>query len=384
MKFSEIPKDTPDDQFVFIECDITGKTKKTRYGAAKQNVARNNGQYITNWGLTKLNNPMKNKEVKEKIKKTNLERYGNELAMNSQENIEKRKEQFKDKEFVKQRSEKSKKTCQEKYGVEHHMKSEAVQEKQKKVMQEKYGVDHPLQNKEILEKMQNTVKERYGIENVAQVPEVRVKMAQTTLERYGVQHYNQLPEMKDYLRQNCKEWLTESYANPWAKGIMRPEEWNQKQSATMAAKIVSGKFNPEDSRFYVTGYFKSKKCKKQKAFFRSSLELRTHYLLHHDDDVIWYENEPFAIPYESAKGIRHYIPDFFVVRKSKRPDLLEIKPAFRMREEQVQYKIEIAQNYSKENNCDFSYLDEKYLKNQVPLSIDELKALEFVEIIKLI
>ena len=115
MKFSEIPKDTPDDQFVFIECDITGKTKKTRYGAAKQNVVRNNGQYITNWGLTKLNNPMKNKEVKEKIKKTNLEKYGAENVMQSAEVKRKLKE-----------------TIMEKYGVEHQMHLSKIKEKIKK------------------------------------------------------------------------------------------------------------------------------------------------------------------------------------------------------------------------------------------------------------
>ena len=68
MKFNEISKDTPDKQMVHIECDVCGKTKKTTYGAAKDNVARNNGTYITNWGLLMLNNPAKQENVKEKIK----------------------------------------------------------------------------------------------------------------------------------------------------------------------------------------------------------------------------------------------------------------------------------------------------------------------------
>jgi hypothetical protein len=163
MKFQEIPETTPDDEFIFIECDITGKTKKTRYGAAKANVAKNNGKYITNWGLAKLNNPMKRQEVKDKIKKTNLGKYGTECPLNTKENTEKRLEKmFGTQEAIDARTEKTKKTNLEKFGVEYAAQSQQCKEKAKQTFREKYGASHPLQNSEILAKVQATNLERYG------------------------------------------------------------------------------------------------------------------------------------------------------------------------------------------------------------------------------
>jgi hypothetical protein len=359
-----------------------GKENTPLFKVAKKNFENNNGKHICRSCQLKSKNPMRNKDVQEKIKKTCLKKYGVTNPMNKTEHVEKRKQQFENQEFVDQVIEKRKETCKEKYGTEFAQQNEQVKQKQKATMQERYGVDHPYQSPEIMAKMKANNLEKYGVENVAQLPETQIKMAKTTLEKYGVERYNQLPEMKDYLRENCKEWLKESYANPWAKGIIRPEEWNQKQSETMTQKIINGEFNPEDKRFYVTGYYTSKKCKKLKSFFRSSLELMMNYLLDVNDDVVWYENEPFSIPYEKAPGIiRNYVPDFFAFRKENKPLLLEIKPAFRMRETEVLYKVKAAESFCEKNNLEFIYIDEKFL-NKNSLSLKELELLEHVEIIK--
>jgi len=353
------------------------KIIKLKY--AEKNFKDNNGKHICRKCQLKNKNPMKRQEVKEKVKKTCEEKYGG-MPMNSKERIEERKQLFKNEEYKKQWVEKHKKTSIKKYGVEHPMHLESTKNKQKQSMQEKYGVNHPYQSKEIMSKMKENNLKKYGVENVAQLPEVQIKMAKTTLERYGVEHYNELPEMKDYLRENCREWLAESWANPWAKGIVRPEEWNQKQSQTMTEKILNGEFNPEDKRFYVTGYYKSLKCKKEKAFFRSSLELMMHYFLDNDDDIVWYENEPFAIQYEKVPGVfRNYIPDFFAFRKSKCPIIAEIKPSFRMREQEVGYKVDAGKLFCEKNGFEFMYIDEKYLKIH-SVTLKELKLLPQVEI----
>lgn len=358
-----------------------GQESMLKLKYAEKNFKDNEGKHICRKCYLKNKNPMKKKETVEKLKKTFEEKYGG-MPMNSQEQIDKRREKFKDKEFVEQWTEKRKKTNLERYGNEFTQQVESVKQKQKATMQERYGVDHPYQSPEIMAKMKASNLEKYGVENVAQLPEVQIKIAKATLEKYGVEHYNQLPEMKDYLRENCKEWLKESYANPWAKGITRPEEWNQKQSETMTQKIINGEFNPEDKRFYVTGYYTSKKCKKLKAFFRSSLELMMNYLLDVNDDVVWYENEPFSIPYEKSPGIiRNYVPDFFAFRKENKPLLLEIKPAFRMREAEVLYKVKAAESFCEKNNLEFIYIDEKFL-NKNSLSLKELELLKHVEVIK--
>jgi hypothetical protein len=352
------------------------KIIKLRY--AEKNFKDNNGKHICRKCQLKFKNPMKRQDIKDKVKKTCEEKYGG-MPMNTKERIEERKVKFKDEKYKQQWLEKRKKNSLEKYGVEHPMHLEATKEKQKQTMQEKYGVDHPYQSPEIMAKMKENNLKKYGVENVAQLPEVQIKMAKTTLDRYGVEHYNQLPEMKDYLRENCRDWLAESWANPWAKGIIRPEEWNQKQSQTMTDKILSGEFNPEDKRFYVTGYYTSAKCKKKKAFFRSSLELMMHYILDCDLDVVWYENEPFAIQYEKVPGVfRNYIPDFFAFRSSKCPLLAEIKPAFRMREQEVGHKVEAGKKFCEINVFEFMYIDEVFLKLN-SLDLNELKKLTQIE-----
>jgi hypothetical protein len=366
------------------DCDggfeTCGQERMLKLRYAEKNFGDNGGKHICRKCFMKNKNPMKSKEVQEKIKKTCLEKYGTEMPVNKKELVEERKAKFKDEEFKKQWVEKHRQTSLERYGVEHPMHLKETKERQRQTIQEKYGVDHAMQSEEVKKKTRKTNMERYGVENAAQSPEVRVKMAQTTLQRYGVEHYNQLPEMKDYLRENCREWLAKSWANPWAKGIVRPEEWNQKQSQRMTEKILSGDFNPEDKRFYITGYFTSPKCKKERAFFRSSLELMMHYIFDNDEDIVWYENEPFAIQYEKAPGVvRNYIPDFFAFRKSKCPLLAEIKPAFRMREQEVGYKVDAGQKFCKQNGFEFIYIDEKYLRSN-SIDLKQLKMLAHVEL----
>lgn len=62
-------------------------------------------------------------------------------------------------------------------------------------------------------------------------------------------------------------------------------------------------------------------------------------------------------------------------------DEIEIKPAFRMREQEVQIKVEVAKKYCENNNLDFDYIDEHYLKANSP-SLEEIKLLSNVEIKK--
>ena len=48
--------------------------------------------------------------------------------------------------------------------------------------------------------------------------------------------------MRDYLRENCPQWLQESWdAGGPMKGITRPEEWSQKQRETVMQLMDEGK-----------------------------------------------------------------------------------------------------------------------------------------------
>jgi hypothetical protein len=73
--------------------------------------------------------------VKNKVKETNLKKFGFEYASQSQEAKDKYKQ-----------------TCLKHYGVEYPLQSKEIQEKYKQTCLERYGVENPLQTKEVREK----------------------------------------------------------------------------------------------------------------------------------------------------------------------------------------------------------------------------------------
>ncbi len=368
---------------VTVQFECCGKTKDWKYSIAKKNFERNNSKHICRSCWLKENNPSHKADVLAKIKKTTYANHGG-LLMNTEENIAKRNQKmFGSSEAINEIVNKRKLTNIERYGVDHPMKLDAVKEKQQQVLLDKYGVPVPLKNQHIKEKMQATVKETYGVDNVAKLDEVQDKMRATMMERYGVSHYNKLPEMKNYLATHCKEWLKDVYAaGGWAKGITRSEDFCRKLSDIAAQQILDGRRQYLFSNHFITGHINSNKCKKKPSYFRSSLELAMHWILSNDSDVVSYDVEPFTIEYEKKPGVyRKYIPDFFVIRSNDRPLMIEVKPAFRLQEEAVIAKVQAAQAYGAENDIDFLYADEKYIKaNSIPL--DQLLIQENVVLLK--
>lgn len=382
MYLEEIAGKLPD-QDVRIKYDcaggfkMCGQERTMNIGWAKSNFTSNGGKHICRSCVMSANNPMKRKDVRDKIKKTCLEKYGTEMPMNKKELVEERKAKFKDEEFKKQWVEKHRQTSLERYGVEHPMHLDETKERQKKTVQEKYGVDHPMRSEEVKKKTKKTNMERYGVENVAQTPEVRIKMAQTTLQRYGVEHYNQLPEMKDYLRENCRDWLAESWANPWAKGIVRPEEWNQKQRETVTKLMSAGEWRagyPTSKK----GFCYPSKSKKDRIYFRSSYEAIYCYHLDNNDLVEWFSFESFRIPYEFEGKIRFYVPDFLVKWKDiEKVSIREIKAEF-LREDDKQIAKKVAATlFADQNGMDYELLFDKDIKS-LNINFDYLKEIGFV------
>jgi hypothetical protein len=359
-----------------------GQEKMLKLKYAEKNIRDNDGKHICRKCQLKNKNPMKKKEIRDKVKRTCVERYGSTLPINSQDNIEKRREKFQDEEYKRKWVEKHKQTSLERYGVEHPMHSESVKEKQRQTMQENHGVDHPYQSPEIMAKMKANNMEKYGVENVAELAEVQIKMAQTTLRKYGVEHYNQLPEMKDYLRKNCREWLAESYAAGGPnKGVPRLEEWNQKQRNTVLELILDGKWKSGHKNSWRGYYTSIGKCKRRSSFFRSGFELIYHHYLDTCQQVEWYDYEPFAISYEINGKFHNYIPDFLV--KFKNDDVLyirEVKADYLHDSVETKSKYEAARNFVKmEINMNYSVLlkqdiyslgiDFKSLKQQINVVI---------------
>ena len=109
-------------------------------------------------------------EVQDKIKKTCLEKYGNESVCAVGGTIA--HERLKTNPFSEEKKKairaKSEKTTMERYGVKHAAQSPEIQEKLRQQWQEKYGVDNPMQLAEFKQRMQDSVREKYGVDNVMQ------------------------------------------------------------------------------------------------------------------------------------------------------------------------------------------------------------------------
>lgn len=359
MYIEQLPEILGTTAIVKIVYDCCDKPHELKWKDANKNYQKNGGKHICRQCSLKTNNPASRPEVREKMKATCMEKYGATCAMNTEAKIAERvKSMFGSEDRVQEIVAKRKKTSLEKYGTESPMQNAEVKAKQHAIMVKKYGVDVPLKNPDILAKMRKTVEDRYGVGNVAEVPEIRLKGTQTMVERYGVEHYNQLPEMRDYLRNHCREWLKKSWDNPWAKGTTRPQQWNEKQSESMSGKIVDGEYYGGG---LIRGHYKGKKSRKATPFFRSRLELFVLHHLENDDNVEWYDVEPFSATYTGQDGKNHrYIPDFAV--KSINSDqllILEVKPAFRLLEEATKIKIAAGKQNAEVAGMLFEHWDEK-------------------------
>lgn len=177
----------------------------------------------------------------EKMKKTNLEKYGNEFASKTDSVKEKMKETCLNKYGSEcslqsdEIKEKSKRTNLEKFGVEFAMQSELVQEKRKQTNLEKFGCEYASQSEEVKQKiiesnlanhgvpysgMREDVKqkivqtniEKYGVPNPLKNEEINNKRKQTNLEKYGTEHTGQVEEFK----QKGKETSLEKYGYEYA------------------------------------------------------------------------------------------------------------------------------------------------------------------------
>ncbi len=144
------------------------------------------------------------KESQEKIKKTHIERYGEEWGAHKLESTkEKRKETCKEiygHENVFQSSEikaKSLDTIREKYGVNSYTQTEEYKQKSKETNLNLYGAEHYTQTDEYKERVKKTNIAKYGVEHVSQVEGHKEKAKQTNIERYGVDSYTKTEEYKE-------------------------------------------------------------------------------------------------------------------------------------------------------------------------------------------
>jgi hypothetical protein len=147
---------------------------------------------------------LQSNELKEKVRKTNLKRYGVENVYQSNKIKKKiklrKKERYGDENF--NNSKKYKNTCLKKYGVDNPSKLEFIKSKKVKTSLIKYGVEYPWQLKEIKEKVKNTMLYRYGVKN-ALLLDISIKRARQKMkELYGVEYGFQSMDIQRKINRN--------------------------------------------------------------------------------------------------------------------------------------------------------------------------------------
>lgn len=147
--------------------------------------------------------------VKEKIKQTNLERYGFEnpnqnkdIKQKAINTFNKKSEDEKRKIYLK-----AKETNLKKYGPNNY----ANREKAKKTFIEHFGVECPFSSDIIKQKIKQSNLERYGVENVFSSDIIKQKIKQTNLERYGQESCMSVDEIKN----KAKQTYIERYGGYW-------------------------------------------------------------------------------------------------------------------------------------------------------------------------
>ena len=140
-----------------------------------------------------LDNPMKSNECKEKLKQTMIDTYGVKHFSQTEE--------FKNKVIQ---------TNLQKYGTKCPLQSEIVKNKTIETNMIKYGVQNPQQNQDIKNKTIETTLKKYGVKHFSQTEEFKNKVIQTNLKKYGVPHHSQNAEVSEIMLKssyNVKQYI---------------------------------------------------------------------------------------------------------------------------------------------------------------------------------
>lgn len=166
----------------------------------KEKAEFNKNIYLKRFGV---DNPMKLKEIQDKVKDSQFKANNGKYAFNS---------------------EKQRQTMLAKYGVENIMQNLAYRQEFQRQLKEKYGVTCTLQLDSVREKTEQTCLERYGAKNVLckdssiypnhnfnSHPELQAKAHATLKDKYGSSGLGS-PLIKEKIRETCLDKY--GYANP--------------------------------------------------------------------------------------------------------------------------------------------------------------------------
>ena len=257
----------------------------------------------------------KSKITQEKLKKSNIERYGVDNYSKSTDYKNKMKINNNVKygvDWYQQTEEHRKKsiaTCLQKYGFDNYTKSDEFKNKIKNIILEKYGVDWYSKTDEFKNKFKEKCLEKYGVEHPMLNEEFKQNVSKTIKQKYGKDWYNLTNEFKEY----CFKFKEENYGHP-----------------TIGFKLKEYKL-PSGKIIKVQGYEN----------FALNIILKKY---NEEDVYISYgdiKNEIGLINYLMEEKDRIYLPDIYIKSENK---IIEVKSDYT-------YNLELEKNLLKKESC---------------------------------
>lgn len=165
---------------IVYQCDNCGKMVYTE------------AHYWNSRTYSELGDYCKECNIKVKLPRAMMDKYGHKNAANVPDIIDKKK-----------------RTNLDRYGIEWPIALDAVRDNITATMLDRYGVENAMQLEATKKKARATTLERYGVEFITQSPEFRQKATNTCMERYGVPNVAQVLEFRAKMRQTmCVNGVT--------------------------------------------------------------------------------------------------------------------------------------------------------------------------------
>lgn len=291
---------------VKVECDDCGNEREINLLSHTKSIEMR-GKYICE------------KCVLEKIKKTNLDRYGVTRYNNREKCIRTNKEKY-GVENVSQSEEikdKKKETNLKNWGVENVFQSELIKDKMRETNLEKYGVEHPLQNAELLEKSKQTCLKNNGVKFPTKSKRILKIRNKNNMNKFGVEHYTQTDEYK----MRVKETNFKKYGSEW---YMSSDDFKGKSINTNLERYgVEYVMQNEDifMKMQISGQ-KAKKHEETGLYYRGTYEKDFLDLCYRENICI---EQGIRLHYKHENKNVYYFSDFYLREKNL---VIEIKSKY--------------------------------------------------------
>ena len=275
--------------------DKVKRTKLERYG--DENYNNPDKCKETNLRRYGVDNPMSNSDIRSKAEQTKVERYGSSTYNNRQQAAE---------------------TCLNRYGVDNAAKSEQAKEKSRRTNLERRGVEYSFQSEDVKQKTKETVRRKYGVDHVMQSDEVQQVRKQRSLLKHGVSS----PTMLDSTKVKTRDSMVSRYGG-WYTST---DQYREKVRQTSQRKY--GTDNPQQSEAVKN---KRQRTNLERYGVDNVLKLSSSQVLRRKSLIEKYGTDsPMKVPQFRSKQA-----------KSAKKSLLEVRVANLL----SQYNIEFEQQY---------------------------------------